>query len=50
MIKKSKTHSKSVKLKPKANKKYLSKLNKIYAERSIHIGSIESFKKRYKLE
>ena len=32
---------------PKAKKEYLERLNKIRKEKSIKIGTIENFKKRY---
>jgi len=35
---------------PKAKKEYLKKLDRIRKQRTIHIGSLENFKKRYNVE
>ncbi|MBU1201160.1 MAG: hypothetical protein KJ583_01630 [Nanoarchaeota archaeon] len=35
---------------PEARKEYLDKLNKIRKEKSIHIGGLDAFKKRYGLQ
>jgi len=35
---------------PKVRKEYLDKINRIRQEKSIHIGGLEAFKKRYGLQ
>ena len=35
---------------PEAKKEYLKKLDRIREQRTIHIGSLENFKKRYGIE
>jgi antitoxin component of RelBE/YafQ-DinJ toxin-antitoxin module len=35
---------------PKAKKEYLKKLNRIRKQKSIHIGNLEDFRKRYGIE
>ena len=35
---------------PKAKREYLAKLNRIRKQKDMHIGGLEGFKKRYRLD
>ena len=35
---------------PEAKKEYLEKLNRIRKQKTIHIGSLENFRKRYEMK